>query len=224
MNLTDQIKLKSVSLECETVFCLVGEKKCKNELIASHLYHSFGNECLIFKDINMLLKNSNQNRFVLLDWPSKHLEEIIVELTTYNAKKKTDNHVVLHSVPPKHKFSKKTISKGIHGVFYQHDTLNNFTKGVLAVLNGELWFPRETMVRCMRNEIEDVPSGTSAADKLSPRQVEILSMIAVGQTNKEISEKLYISPNTVKNHLYAIFKKINVTNRIHAALWAAVNL
>ncbi|MEN8210836.1 MAG: response regulator transcription factor [Thermodesulfobacteriota bacterium] len=149
---------------------------------------------------------------------------MIVELAAYNAQKKTDNPVVLHSVPPKHKFSKKTISKGIHGVFYQHDTLKNFTKGVLAVLNGELWFPRETMDRYMRDGIENTPSGTSAADKLTPRQVEILSMIAVGQTNKEISEKLYISPNTVKNHLYTIFKKINVTNRIHASLWAAVNL
>jgi DNA-binding CsgD family transcriptional regulator len=49
-------------------------------------------------------------------------------------------------------------------------------------------------------------------------------MIAIGKTNKEISEELYISPNTVKNHLYTIFKKINVTNRIHASLWAAVNL
>jgi len=57
----------------------------------------------------------------------------------------------------------------------------------------------------MSNEIENVPSGTRAADKLSPRQVEILSMIAVGKTNKEISEELYISPNTVKNHLYAIY-------------------
>jgi DNA-binding NarL/FixJ family response regulator len=224
MSLTGQIKQKSISLKSETVFCLVGEKKCKNELIASHLYHEFGNECLIFKDINMLLKNSNPDRFILLDWPSKHLEKMIVELATYDTQKKINKHIVLHSVPHKHKFSKKILSKGIHGLFYQQDTLNNFTKGVLAVLNGELWFPRETMVRCMSNEIENVPSQTSIADKLSPRQVEILSMIAIGKTNKEISEELYISPNTVKNHLYAIFKKINVNNRIHASLWAAVNL
>jgi LuxR family transcriptional regulator of csgAB operon len=224
MRLTGQIKQKHVPLKSETVFCLVGEKKCKNELIASHLCNEFENECLIFNNINILLDNSTQNRFVLLDWPSKHLEKMIVELATYNAPKKTDNPVVLHSVPSKHKFSKKILSKGIHGLFYQHDTLKNFTKGITAVLNGELWFPRETMVRFMSNEIENVPSQTSIADKLSPRQVEILSMIAIGKTNKEISEELYISPNTVKNHLYAIFKKINVSNRIHASLWAAVNL
>jgi DNA-binding NarL/FixJ family response regulator len=149
---------------------------------------------------------------------------MIVKLTISDTQKKINKHIVLHSVPHKHKFSKKILSKGIHGLFYQHDTLKNFTKGITAVLNGELWFPRETMVRFMSNEIENVPSQTSIADKLSPRQVEILSMIAIGKTNKEISEELYISPNTVKNHLYTVFKKINVSNRIHASLWAAVNL
>jgi len=224
MRLTGPIKQKHVPLESEIVFCLVGEKKCNNELLASHLCNEFGNECLIFNNINTLIDNFKQNKFILLDWPDKNLKNTIAKLTISDAKEKINNHIVLHSVPRKHKFSKRILSKGIHGLFYQHDTLKNFTKGITAVLNGELWFPRETMVRFMSDGIENVPSQTSIADKLSPRQVEILSMIAIGKTNKEISEKLYISPNTVKNHLYAIFKKINVTNRIHASLWAAVNL
>jgi len=224
MSQTGQIKQKHVPLENETVFCLVGEKKCKNELIASHLCNEFGNECLIFNNINMLIDNFKQNKFILLDWPNNNLKNMIDKLTIPDTQKKINKHIVLHSVPRKQKFSKKILSKGIHGLFYQHDTLKNFTKGITAVLNGELWFPRETMVRFMSDEIENVPSQTSIADKLSPRQVEILSMIAIGKTNKEISEELYISPNTVKNHLYAIFKKINVSNRIHASLWAAVNL
>jgi DNA-binding CsgD family transcriptional regulator len=49
-------------------------------------------------------------------------------------------------------------------------------------------------------------------------------MIAVGATNDEIADKLFISPHTVKTHLYRIFKKINVPNRVQAALWAAKNL
>ena len=224
MKLTGQIKQKHVPLKNEIVFCLVGEKKCKNELIAYHLYNELGNECLIFNNINMLIDNVKQNKFILLDWPDKNLKNMIAKLTISDTQKKINKHIVLHSVPHKHKFSKKILSKGIHGLFYQHDTLKNFTKGITAVLNGEFWFPRETMVRFMSNEIENVESQTSIADKLSPRQVEILSMIAIGKTNKEISEELYISPNTVKNHLYTIFKKINVTNRIHASLWAAVNL
>jgi len=62
------------------------------------------------------------------------------------------------------------------------------------------------------------------SEKLTQRQIEILALIAVGATNDDISDKLCISPHTVKNHLYSIFKKINVPNRVQAALWAAGNL
>jgi DNA-binding NarL/FixJ family response regulator len=64
----------------------------------------------------------------------------------------------------------------------------------------------------------------STVEILSQRQIEILSLISIGATNQEIAEKLYISSNTVKNHVYNIFKKINVSNRIQASLWATTNL
>jgi DNA-binding CsgD family transcriptional regulator len=49
-------------------------------------------------------------------------------------------------------------------------------------------------------------------------------MISVGAKNEEIADKLFISPNTVKTHIYNIFKKIDVPNRLQAALWAAKHL
>jgi DNA-binding CsgD family transcriptional regulator len=49
-------------------------------------------------------------------------------------------------------------------------------------------------------------------------------MIITGLKNEEIANRLYISAHTVKTHIYNIFKKINVPNRLQAALWAAKNL
>ena len=59
---------------------------------------------------------------------------------------------------------------------------------------------------------------------LTAREIEILTLVSMGSTNEEISAKMFISTNTVKTHLYNIFKKINVGNRLQAALWAAANL
>ena len=59
---------------------------------------------------------------------------------------------------------------------------------------------------------------------LTRRETEILALIAAGHTNEEMAEKLFISPHTVKTHVYNIFQKIAVPNRLQAALWAAKNL
>ena len=62
-----------------------------------------------------------------------------------------------------------------------------------------------------------------AQSLLTPREKQILTMIAVGASNDEIADNLCISPHTVKTHLYNIYNKIRVPNRIQAALWAAKN-
>ena len=59
---------------------------------------------------------------------------------------------------------------------------------------------------------------------MTDRETEILSLTASGATNTEIAEKLFISPHTVKSHLYNIYKKIKVSTRLEAAIWAAKNL
>lgn len=59
---------------------------------------------------------------------------------------------------------------------------------------------------------------------LTNREKEILLRIASGDRNKDIADDLFISPLTVKTHIYNIFKKIDVPNRLQATLWAARNL
>jgi DNA-binding CsgD family transcriptional regulator len=57
---------------------------------------------------------------------------------------------------------------------------------------------------------------------LTQRELEVLQLLAEGATNGEISQRLFISPKTAKNHLAAIFQKLDVTNRTHALVRAVV--
>jgi DNA-binding CsgD family transcriptional regulator len=72
-----------------------------------------------------------------------------------------------------------------------------------------------------------LPGGIRAAreallpDHLSAREAEVLRLVAVGRSNREIGEALYISENTVANHVRAILRKTGSSNRTEASLYAA---
>ena len=61
----------------------------------------------------------------------------------------------------------------------------------------------------------------TAEAKLTRREKEILIAIAAGATNSEIAAEYFISLNTVKSHIFNIYRKIEVKNRLEATLWVA---
>jgi len=206
---------------------IVGPMKLQNELIASCLQQKTGNECFVVNDISQVRKNSkDQNRKKLLFWDcqGKSLNGLLAEMRPYINNNRSDSCIVLFNVPTNTEFQKKFVLKGVHGFFYEHDSLDNFMKGVQAILDGKLWLSREMMTKCIFESTDKDKSSINPVGNLTERQTEILAMVAVGSTNEEIADKLCISPHTVKSHLYKIFKKINVPNRVQASLWAAKNL
>jgi DNA-binding CsgD family transcriptional regulator/ArsR family metal-binding transcriptional regulator len=62
---------------------------------------------------------------------------------------------------------------------------------------------------------------SSLQHTLSSREIEVISLLAHGSTNKQISAELFISPHTVKSHIVNIFSKLGVRDRAQAAVWAA---
>ena len=73
----------------------------------------------------------------------------------------------------------------------------------------------KSMLSCFINEKCENP-----VDNLSEREKEVLELIAKGYSNKDIAKELFLSEKTVKNHVSSIFKKINVTDRTKAAIYA----
>lgn len=73
-----------------------------------------------------------------------------------------------------------------------------------------------------RPEPRPAPAASTAADgdKLSPREREILGFVARGQSNKEIARALDLAESTVKIHVQSILKKLNLSSRVQAAVYA----
>ena len=72
----------------------------------------------------------------------------------------------------------------------------------------------------VRQRTTPKPTLDEIADPLTPRELDVLELIAAGQTNSEIAEALFISEGTVKNHLKNILEKLHLRNRIQAAVYA----
>jgi len=212
----------------ETTFYIIGSRRLENEMIASCLKGKTGRECFLFEDINRIpvegQKDRGEKRLVFYCCHGKNVKQVLGEIKGYTKKKAPGNRIVLFNVSKDMEFEEKIVSKGVKGFFYEHDPLDIFLKGIGAVLNGKLWLPRDVMTKFILDGASKDKSLKKDNDELTERQIEILALTAVGSTNEEIADKLCISPHTVKTHLYKIFKKINVPNRVQAALWAAKNL
>lgn len=78
---------------------------------------------------------------------------------------------------------------------------------------------------CVKFILNGILAGVSdrKIDLLSEREREVLVLVARGMTNRDIAKSLFLSEKTVKNHLNNIFKKIDVTDRTKAALYAINN-
>lgn len=107
----------------------------------------------------------------------------------------------------------------IRGLFYVDDDIETFRKGFTAILKDEIWIPRNILMTWVHQPGKQQASRYQ--EVLSAREAVVLQLIIDGRSNKEISHELYISANTVKAHLYNIYKKIGVSNRLQAAIWMA---
>jgi DNA-binding NarL/FixJ family response regulator len=110
---------------------------------------------------------------------------------------------------------------GACGYVLKDAPINQIIEGIRAVANGESMIsPRiaSSVIRRLREpgQMEPAPSGA----EITPRELEVLKLLARGLDNREIAEALYLSQHTVKNHVSSILLKLQVENRIQAAVRA----
>jgi two-component system, NarL family, nitrate/nitrite response regulator NarL len=110
---------------------------------------------------------------------------------------------------------------GARGVVLKQSASDLLEKSIRKVHEGEIWLDNR-----MTAEVIDAFKKSSEAGQrrekplLSDREKEIVQLVAQGFRNREIGEKLFISEQTVKNHLHNIFDKLGVSDRLELALYA----
>jgi DNA-binding NarL/FixJ family response regulator len=91
---------------------------------------------------------------------------------------------------------------------------------VRRVHAGQQWIDRETMSRAFGRVVQRENAAREAARLLTPRETEIVQMVAQGLRNKGIADRMSISEGTVKIHLHNIYEKVKVNGRLELVLWA----
>ena len=227
-----KVKKQSASknLSAPRVF-IYGPLKLQNELIGWFLQNTSGLVCVDTSNAElekMLNQRLGPECLILLDCQGSSPAVLWPKIREISDADSDRFMVALFNVTSGHQIRNDLVNCGVRGVFFNDDPLTNLSKGVSAILKGELWLSRELLVKCLfqsREGDDDVELVKTAADDggtfLTLRQKEILIMIASGVSNRKIATFLGISTNTVKTHVYNIYSKINVPNRLQAALWAA---
>jgi DNA-binding NarL/FixJ family response regulator len=116
---------------------------------------------------------------------------------------------------------------GAHGFLSHTIPSPLMLKAAHAVCNGEIWVPRQLITKLIGELARDTSRGTntlsfagnSSIEHLTPREMQVAEMVHRGGNNKSIARTLDISERTVKAHLSAIFRKLDIENRLHLALF-----
>jgi DNA-binding NarL/FixJ family response regulator len=105
---------------------------------------------------------------------------------------------------------------GASGFIPKSSSLEIIQKAVRTVLDGDVWWPPQ-----VNESISVSPEAKAASEglaSLTPQQFRVLTMVCEGLLNKQIAYELSVSEATIKAHVTAIFRKLNVRTRTQAAL------
>lgn len=136
--------------------------------------------------------------------------------------RKLNNKVLILTIHNEVEYLMRAVEIGVAGYLLKDSESSVLKEAIFAVYNGDN-FIDSTMTPLLKeqNYLKELQKEVRSKEKvLSTREIEVLCALAEGLYNKEIASKLQISEKTVKNHVSNIFKKIGVSDRTQAAVYA----
>ncbi len=161
---------------------------------------------------------------LLLDLKMPKVDGLTILQKLQGSKTKT-RVIVLTASEDKNEFV-QAMKFGTSGIVLKQTATDLLIKSIRKVHAGEIWLDSNTTAAVMRqfaapgDSRSSVPNRERERSPLSQREREIVALVAQGFKNKEMAEKMFISEQTVKNHLHNIFDKLGVSDRLELALYA----
>lgn len=133
--------------------------------------------------------------------------------------------VIILTIHEDKEYILKTLKLGANGYMLKDSNADSLIKGIRDVAKGEKYIQPSVadLVSRSSNYDEYLNVSIDKINSLTKREYEVLILIAEGLNNKDIADKLYISEKTVKNHVSNIFKKLDLNDRVQAAIFAYKN-
>ena len=145
-----------------------------------------------------------------------------VDVTRKLVQRNPASRVLVVSVSAQEEDVTEAILAGASGYVLKDGPVEEVVAGIQAAANGESLISPRIATMLLRKMRLDGPSETAPAARtpLSERELQVLRLVAEGKGNQEIGEALYIGQSTVRNHISSILMKLQVENRVQAAVRA----
>lgn len=153
-----------------------------------------------------------------INMPKKNGLEVLKSLKSRRSKLK----VLVLTVHNETEYLMKAVDIGVNGYVLKDSESAELKKAIFTVADGETYI-QPSLIPALNAKMIETNKDAEKIKSLTKRELDVLKLLAVGIFNKEVGKRLEISERTVKNHVSNIFKKLGVTDRTQAAVFAIRN-
>lgn len=153
-----------------------------------------------------------------INMPNKNGIEVLERMRnrSYNTK------VLILTVHNEVEYLLRAVDIGVNGYILKDSGSAELKRAIAAVINGESYI-QPSLIPMLNSKLIARDNDKAKIKSMTKRELEVLIQVASGKFNREIALNLDISERTVKNHISNIFKKIDVSDRTQAAVFAIRN-
>lgn len=153
-----------------------------------------------------------------INMPKMNGLEVLKRLKERKSKVK----VLVLTVHNETEYLMKAVEIGINGYVLKDSESAELKKAICAINDGENYI-QPSLIPSLNSKMIEKNEDEIKIESLTKRELQVLKELAIGKFNRDIAKEMEISERTVKNHISSIFKKLDVTDRTQAAVFAIKN-